>query len=332
MVAQVPAQENSSPDFWCDVMELTCKNLTKKFGELTAVDSLSFTMDHGEIWGFIGPNGAGKTTTLRMLATVAEPTRGDAYVNGYSIRKQADKVRPLIGFMPDYYGSYPDLLVSEYLDFFARAYGLSGRKRFRRVADIVDFTEIDHLLDKKVADLSKGMRQRISLGRTLLHGPQLLLLDEPAAGLDPQARKDLRELLRVLAQRDKTIMISSHILAELEGLVDKVAIIKEGELVYSGSPADHEAKEGDFTLTMRVTGGLEECGRILLETPGVRDVHSTEPDILQVEMSGGKDDIAEVVKRLVSHEKVPYQLMTEEKLLEKMFLEVTSGDTDVPEA
>jgi ABC-2 type transport system ATP-binding protein len=313
-------------------MRLKAEGLTKEFGDLTAVDSLSFTLGEGEIWGFIGPNGAGKTTTLRMLATVENPTAGDAYLNGYSVVKDAHEVRPLIGFMPDFTGSYPDMLVREYLDFFARAYGLDLQSRQSSVNEIVDFMEIGPLMDKRVSSLSRGMMQRISLGRALVHDPDLLLLDEPAAGLDPQARKELRELLRVLATEDKTILISSHILSELEGLVDKVVIISEGKLVYCGAPEErHEQADRKFALTIKIMGDLRQSARILLESPPVEDVKALEPDVLTVKMSGGREAIASLVERLVQEKQLPYQVMTKGKLLEEMFLEVTGREKDAVE-
>lgn len=311
-------------------MQLKIDGLTKRYDDLVAVDSLEVTLGDGEIWGFIGPNGAGKTTTLRMLATVEHPSRGDAWLGEHSVVQHADKVRPLIGFMPDYFGSYPDILVSEYLDFFARSYNLVGRTREKRVRDIVDFTEIDHLLEKRVTDLSKGMRQRISLGRTLLHDPQLLLLDEPAAGLDPQARRDLRELLKLLAGENKTVLISSHILAELEGLVDKVAIIQEGRLVYAGEPSGRaEEEDTDVMVDMRILGELENGVRTALECPYVEDATGSDPDILKVHIGGGREAIGELVERLVENGQVPYAVTSEKKLLEDVFLEMTGGATHV---
>ncbi len=305
-------------------MRLKVDGLTRVFGTLRAVDELTFTLGEGEVWGFIGPNGAGKTTTLRMLATIDEPTGGDAWVNGHSVVRDADLVRPLLGFMPDFFGSYPDMLVSEYLDFFARAYGLRGRARRDRLDNIVDFVELGPLLAKRVTDLSKGMRQRISLGRALVHDPDLLLLDEPAAGLDPQARKELRELIRLLAGEGKTIFISSHILSELEGLIDKVLIIDEGKLLYAGDPQGETCEAASsLTLQIRIVGDLEQAARVLLETPSVTLVHTLEPDGLRVTMDGGKPEIATLVERLVANNQIPYQIGSGEKALEKVFLEMT---------
>lgn len=309
-------------------MRVRVEGLTRVFGTLRAVDGLTFTLDEGEVWGFIGPNGAGKTTTLRMLATVDQPTEGDAWINGCSVVRDAGAVRPMLGFVPDFFGSYPDMFVNEYLDFFARAYGLRGPARRSRLAEIVEFVELEPLMAKRVTDLSKGMQQRISLARALVHDPEFLLLDEPAAGLDPHARRDLRELLRLLGRRGKTVFVSSHILSELEDLIDKVLIINEGKLAYAGDPKGHEASEpaGEFTLQLRVAGDLEQCTRLLLEAPSVRRVHTQAPDGLRVLMSGGKAEIAELIRRLVAAKQVPYQVAMDRRPLESVFLEMTGRE------
>jgi ABC-2 type transport system ATP-binding protein len=307
-------------------MEVRVEGLTKHFNELVAVNRLSFNLAEGEIWGFIGPNGAGKTTTLRMLATVEQPTRGDAFFNGLSVVRQADEVRRLMGFMPDYFGAYPNMTVLEYLDFFTRAYGLKGAGRRGRMQDIVEFTEIGPLLEKKVEDLSKGMKQRISLGRSLLHDPKVLLLDEPAAGLDPQARADLQELLRVLAGERKTVFISSHILAELEELVDRVVIIHEGNLMHAGPLDTWNAEDtGRSVVELKILGDLKEAARVALENPAVLRAQPAEPDRLKVEVEGQKEEVAALVKNLVEHGLVPYQVTSEGKRLQKMFMEATQN-------
>jgi ABC-2 type transport system ATP-binding protein len=314
-------------------MTLEVKGLTRCFGTLRAVDDLSFTLASGEVWGFIGPNGAGKTTTLRMLATIDPPTAGDAFLDGVSMIHNADDVRPRLGFMPDYVGSYTDMLVAEYLDFFARAYGLHGTERRARIGSIVEFVALGPLLDKRVTNLSKGMRQRLSLSRALLNEPQLLLLDEPAAGLDPAARKEVRELLRILAEeRSVTIFVSSHILAELEGLVDKVLVINEGRKVYDGSPREYaNTRIGDLTLNLRVVGDLAACQRLLLETPDVRRVRAIEPDGLAIDMTGGREQIATIVQQLVAAGHVPYHVASGDHGLETLFMETTRRNAPGPQ-
>jgi len=196
-------------------MLIEVKNLFRYFGPVHAVDDVSFQVESGQICGFIGPNGAGKTTAMRILATLDLPDRGDAFLDGASVVDYPDRARPRIGFMPDFYGAYADLTVTEYLDFFARTYKLHGRRRLEAVRQVMAFTELDKIAEKDTRALSKGMRQRLSLGRTLINDPELLILDEPAAGLDPRARIELRELLRELAADGKAILISSHILTEL---------------------------------------------------------------------------------------------------------------------
>jgi len=307
-------------------MEVKVEGLTKKFNGLLAVNDLTFTLPQGQIIGFIGPNGAGKTTTLRMLATVEEPTQGDAFFDDYSVVRQADDVRRRMGFMPDYFGAYPNITVWEYLDFFSRSYGLKTPFRQKRLEQITEFTEIGPLLQKKVENLSKGMKQRISLGRSLLHDPEVLLLDEPAAGLDPQARHDLKELLKILASEKKTVFISSHILSELEEMTDQVVIVHQGKLVHAGPPEERDVDGVKKTVVdIKVLGDLKEAARLVLESPDVRDTQTLPPDQLRVEIRGEKEEIANLVKKLVEHDLLPFQVTYEGKLLQKMFMEATQN-------
>lgn len=258
---------------------LEVSNLTRDFDGFRAVSDVSFQVEEGSILGFIGPNGAGKTTTLRILATLDLPTWGDVRLDGKSLILEPERARPLIGYMPDRYGTYEDLTVRELLDFFARAYRLTGTARRERVDSVMAFTQLDALADRLSSALSKGMKQRVALARTLLNDPRLLILDEPADGLDPRARIELRELLRALAEQGKTILISSHILTELSEMCDACAIIEQGRLLAHG-PVDAilevgpEAKEA--TLELRVAGGgadaLTRTERFLLEQPKVRGV------------------------------------------------------------
>ena len=213
---------------------LTIENLTKTYGKLTAVDSLSLRLEPGDIMGFIGPNGAGKTTTIKMVATLLAPDSGTAYIEGIDVMADPEAVRPLIGYMPDFFGLYDDVLVWEYLDFFASAYRIPPARRKGLIADVLELTDLTIKRESLVSELSRGMQQRLCLAKTLVHDPKLLLLDEPASGLDPRARIDIKELLKELRKMGKTILISSHILPELADFCNKIAIIEQGKLVVSG--------------------------------------------------------------------------------------------------
>jgi ABC-2 type transport system ATP-binding protein len=209
--------------------------LTRYFGPTLAVNQLSFSVMPGEVLGFIGPNGAGKTTTMRILSTLDEPDEGDAYVDGFSVVNDPDQVRYRLGYVPDAYGAYPNVSCIEYLDFFARSYGFKGRQRIDSIQRVLDFTHMETMADKPMNGLSKGMKQRLCLGRALIHDPSVLILDEPAAGLDPRARIELKEMIVALAERGKSLLISSHILSELAEMCQRVAIIERGELLACGS-------------------------------------------------------------------------------------------------
>ena len=213
------------------------RGLTKIYDGLRAVQNLNFNVSAGDIFGFIGPNGAGKTTTIRILATLILPSAGEAWICGQDVVKRPEAVREVMGYMPDHWGVYPDLRVREYLEFFAASYGIPRRERARAVDGVMELTDLGGLSDRLAGALSKGMRQRLCLAKTLIHDPQLLILDEPADGLDPRARIELRELLRELARMGKTVLISSHILTELSDLVTSVGIVERGELLMSG-PVD----------------------------------------------------------------------------------------------
>ena len=217
---------------------LRTERLTKRFGRSLAVAGVELEVEQGEIFGLVGPNGAGKTTTLKMLATLLPPSAGDAEVGGHSVRREPDAVRSVIGYMPDTFGVYDDMRVWEYLDFFGRCYGLSAGRRRQMIADLLELVDLGDKRGAYVQELSRGMQQRLCLAHALVHDPQVLLLDEPASGLDPRARVELRELLRELRSLGKTIVISSHILPELEELCTSVAIIDKGKVLASGRVDD----------------------------------------------------------------------------------------------
>ena len=212
-------------------MKIEVKNLTKVFGSTVAVDDLSFEFGSGQILGFAGPNGSGKTTTMNIMATLDEPTKGDVLVDGRSVVDYPGEMRSLIGFMPDFLPSQNDISVREYLDFFARSSGLSGRTLRNRVAEIEDFTGVEPIRDKVLSALSRGMKQRVSLARAIVHDPKLLIMDEPANGLDPRARMEFRTYAKRLAEQGKAVLISSHILSDLNEICNGCLIVERGRLV-----------------------------------------------------------------------------------------------------
>jgi len=214
------------------------RNLSRRFQNVHAVKGVTFDIYPGQVVGFIGANGAGKTTTMRMMASLDSPDAGHVTIAGHRVSRSPAEVRKLIGWMPDSYGTYPNMTVLDYLDFFARAYGLKGSARKARIADVMDFADLTALADRQMSKLSKGMGQRLCFGRMLLPDPEFLIMDEPAAGLDPKARIEFKNLVRILAERGKTLFISSHILSELGEMCDTLLFIDSGKLVYHGGAED----------------------------------------------------------------------------------------------
>ena len=234
------------------------RRLYRHFGTTRAVHDISFEVRRGQVFGYIGPNGAGKTTSMRILATLDLPTWGDAFVDGFSCVNDPDRVRRRLGFMPDYFGTYADVNCYEYLDFFARSYGLVGRERHQALKYTMSFTRLDELAEKPIRGLSKGMKQRLCLGRAMIHNPSVLILDEPANGLDPRARIELREMIRQLAADGKTVLVSSHILTELAEMCDVVGIIERGQLLAVGTVAEIQKKQTPHReVKVTVIGGAE---------------------------------------------------------------------------
>ncbi|HRQ72889.1 MAG TPA: ABC transporter ATP-binding protein [Phycisphaerales bacterium] len=248
-------------------------NLTKRYGELVALDNLNLTIDEGDCFGFIGPNGAGKTTTIKVLATLLKPSSGQAQVCGLTIGYQNRQIRPMIGYVPDFMGAYEDMVVTEYLEFFAAAYNIHGQERRRVVNDVLELTDLTYKATAEVNSLSRGMQQRLSIARVLLHDPKVLLMDEPASGLDPRARIEIRELLKELKRMGKTILISSHILHELAELCNVVGIIERGKLLYSGPVAEilRRARVG-HVIHVGVVGDAQRAEQVLQAFPGVKKV------------------------------------------------------------
>lgn len=254
-------------------------NLTKRYGELVALDSLNLTIEQGDCFGFIGPNGAGKTTTIKILATLLKPSSGQAQIDGLTIGYQNRQIRPRIGYVPDFMGAYEDMVVTEYLEFFAAAYGIHGQARRQVVKDVLELTDLTYKATAEVNGLSRGMQQRLSIARVLLHDPKVLLMDEPASGLDPRARVEIRELLKELKRMGKTILISSHILHELAELCNVVGIIERGKLLFSGTVADvlRRARLG-HVVHLSVAEGTERAAELLSKFPGVKRVGVVDGD------------------------------------------------------
>ncbi len=308
-------------------MKIEVRNLCRHFASVRAVDDISFAFGSGDICGFVGPNGAGKTTTMRVMATLDEPTTGDVLMDGVSVVDRPEAGRRLIGFVPDSLPEYADITVHEYLDFFARAYGLRGAARRQVVDGVEEFTHVAGLREKLVRHLSKGMKQRVCLGRALVHDPPVLILDEPAAGLDPRARIELRELLFLLAQRGKAVFISSHILSELTEICNAVVIIERGRLVENGTVDEvtHRNRVA-HRVAVRVAGNAAGRGaEIAHELPGVLRV-MPQADGFQFEIEGDDARLAEVLQELVRRgcPVVEFKLLQDN--LEDVFMRVTRGD------
>ncbi|MGD9790831.1 MAG: ABC transporter ATP-binding protein [Phycisphaerales bacterium] len=248
-------------------------NLTKNYGELVALNNLNLTIQDGDCFGFIGPNGAGKTTTIKILATLLRPSSGQANIAGYTIGYQNRLIRPLIGYVPDFMGAYEDMVVTEYLEFFAAAYNIHGQQRRKVVRDVLELTDLTYKATAEVNSLSRGMQQRLSVARVLLHDPKVLLMDEPASGLDPRARIEMRELLKELRRMGKTILISSHILPELAELCNVVGIIERGTLLFSGT-VDEIVKRARMghVLHIGVSDRVEQAAEMLGKMAGVKKV------------------------------------------------------------
>jgi ABC-2 type transport system ATP-binding protein len=300
-------------------------NLTKRYGKLVALNNLHLEIQEGECFGYIGPNGAGKTTTIRILATLLQPTWGEARVCGHVVGYESRKIRPLIGYVPDFFGAYEDMAVQEYLEFFAAAYDIAGKKRARIVGDVLELTDLTHKRDALVDSLSRGMKQRLSIARVLLHDPKLLLLDEPASGLDPRARIEIRELLKELHRMGKTILISSHILPELADLCTSIGILEQGELVFQGPVREAVRRARLGTVVHVVTPDDPERARQVLSTlPGVEEVQLNDGALI-VSLGRDTSDFGFIAQALLQNRLRIQEIKPEEVNLETAFMRLTKG-------
>ena len=300
-------------------------NLTKRYGKLVALNNLHLNIEEGECFGYIGPNGAGKTTTIRILATLLQPTWGEARICGHVIGYESRKIRPLIGYVPDFFGAYEDMAVQEYLEFFASAYAITGQHRTRVVGDVLELTDLVYKRDALVDSLSRGMKQRLSIARVLLHDPKVLLLDEPASGLDPRARIEIRELLKELHRMGKTIIISSHILHELAELCTTVGIIEKGELKLKEPIAEiiRRVKTGT-KLLIRVTEQVDLAALLLQRTRGIRSVDQQNGQLI-VDLEKQTHDFSSIARLLLDNNFKINEIKEEEVNLETAFMRLTKG-------
>lgn len=308
------------------------RDLHKSFGAFHALRGISLEVPAGSIYGFVGPNGAGKTTTMRILTTLTRPTQGQAWVAGHSVLADRRAVRRSIGYMPDEFGVYEDLRVWEYLDFFAACYDIPENERKQLVGDLLELVDLSHRREDMVDKLSKGMKQRLSLARTLAHDPQVLILDEPASGLDPRARVEIRELLGELANMGKTIFFSSHILADVEDICSHIGIVEAGELIMQGSMDDLKLQlmaHREIIVTVMDGQLAEKALTVAKRLSQVVAAEMITPKNgrarIRVDLVGNDDDLAALSRELFSNSIMILGFHEEEKDLEHMFMRVTRG-------
>jgi len=310
-------------------MKIEVKNLVRHFPKTQAVNDISFSFESGNVFGFIGPNGAGKTTTIKIMSTLDSPNSGDVIYDGISAVENPEDVRYFIGYMPDALPENHDIKVWEYLDFFARAYGLKGKQRTGTLKHIEEFTSLGELREKFIRSLSKGMKQRVCLARALIHDPKVLIMDEPANGLDPRARMELRELVKILADQGKAILISSHILSELEDMCDGAVIIEKGKLLSAGmleNISQNNAISDKLTVTMRFLDDPDLILKKVLQMPHVEVARLSGRDELVAELDGGDDECVTLIGGLFRDGCRITEFQRRKMGLEELFMNITKGE------
>ncbi|HEY1084903.1 MAG TPA: ABC transporter ATP-binding protein [Prosthecobacter sp.] len=314
----VPDMDRSQP-----AIEVT--GLRRTFGKLEAVQDVSFSIGHGRVVGFVGANGAGKTTTMRIMATLDYPTDGTVKVGGHNVVHYPDKVRRLLGWMPDSFGTYENMTVLEYLDFYARALGYKGAERLQRIQEVMSFTDLTPLADRMSNKMSKGQTQRLCLGRALLHDPQILIMDEPAAGLDPKARVELKQLIRILAEEGKTILISSHILSELGEMCDSLLFIDKGRIVHHGdaeSMVRGTAVTEEILVNVQVAGDPARLKEWALTAPMIEILEETKRGARLRIQSSDETIQAGVLRRMITDGLQVTDFHRENRKLEDAFIDM----------
>src|SRR5438132_299257 len=310
------------PDPNSGVPAVQTTELTRMYGSMVALSNLNLTVNRGDLFGFIGSNGAGKTTTLRILATFLAPSSGKAEVLGHDVVKDADAVRHTIGYMPDFFGVYKDMEVTEYLDFFGACYKIPSAQREKTVNDVLELVGLTEKRGALIGALSRGMQQRLGLARVLIHDPQLLLLDEPASGLDPRARIEMMAILQELQRMGKTIIISSHILSELQTLCNRVAIIEKGRLIYSGPVQGvRDQMSQGRVIWVRVSSDATQAMELLKGRPEIAEVSAVDGEI-KITLASHETDHSVVAEALVLGGARLVELREDELGLEEVFLRV----------
>lgn len=305
---------------------LEVQGLRKLYGDLVAVQGIEFTLEPGDIFGFIGSNGAGKTTTIKMLATLLEPTKGTATLNGHDIVLEPMAIKKMIGYMPDFFGLYDDVKVWEYLDFFATIYEVPVKQRNGVIDNVLELTDLTVKKDSFVASLSRGMQQRLCLAKCLVHDPELLLLDEPASGLDPRARAELKELISELGRMGKIVIVSSHILPELSDFCNTVGIIEKGELKAFGPVRDViRTIQSHKVIEIHLVEGAADVSMFMHGKPHVANAHMMGSTTVKVEFEGDEKDQAELLKALIDNGYKITEFREDAAGLEDVFLKVTTG-------
>lgn len=302
------------------------ENLTKKYGKFTAVNNLSFEIEEGEIFGFVGSNGAGKSTTMKVAAGLLKANAGTIYIDGHDIRTDRSKAKSLIGYMPDFFGVYDDLKVLEYMNFYCGLHKIHTKDREKVIMPLIELVNLEDKVDFYVDDLSRGMKQRLCLARALIHNPKVLILDEPASGLDPRARVEFREIIKTLKDLGKTVLISSHILLELAEICTTIGIIEKGEMVVKGSVSEIRKQLSQLSkIKIRTAGELDHAVPYLKEHPEITDI-TIASGYLEFSFGGDDDEKAVLLKNLINKGVDVCHFEETTGSLESIFMTLTEGD------
>lgn len=306
------------------MIEIT--GLTKKYGQFTALDNLNLTLDEGTVFGFVGANGAGKSTTFLIVSTLLQATSGDVRINGISVSEKPAEIRKMIGYMPDFFGVYDQLKADEYLDFYGASYGIPEAERKKLIPQLLELVNLTHKRYAYVDLLSRGMKQRLCLARSLIHDPKVLILDEPASGLDPRARVEMRDILKTLKSMGKTILISSHILPELAEMCDEIGVIDNGKLIAHGSVAEIQKKlQGEKVITVRLAGEAVRHVDFFEEQPFVTNIELPSDDELSFTYRGSDEQQITMLKSAMNNDLPVVSFNEHVTDLEDIFMEITKG-------